>query len=264
MQGGLLEIPPEAAKIAASLRIPEQIHGEDFIFRFLEQLVVEREQGNRTEAFGRYYRDGRKSAKLIAEVVDNFSAGQKFLGRKWNPADFLDFASGYGCVARHLPRVLPAARVSAVDIHPQAVAFNKEVLGLGGWVSATEPEKLEVPLAGFDVVIALSFFSHLPKSMFGRWLKAIFGLLRKGGLAIFTTHGRVSHLKMPWISIDDDGYGFVARSEQRDLAGSDYGTAVTYPGYVLQRIGERKEVAIVRFQEALWWRHQDLYVAEKL
>jgi hypothetical protein len=96
------------------------------------------------------------------------------------------------------------------------------------------------------------------------WLDKLTEFVKPGGLLIFTTHGETSHKKhMPHIVVDDDGYGFIAESEQFDLSTSNYGHAVTYKNFTLEMINQLGGVNLVEFREAFWWTHQDTYVLRK-
>ena len=87
-----------------------------------------------------------------------------------SPFKLLEFASGYGCVTRHIKKN-PDYDVVSCDIHPQAVDFLRSRIDVKAIQSMHVPEEF-APVDKFDVVFALSFFSHMPKSSFGRWLRA--------------------------------------------------------------------------------------------
>ena len=91
------------------------------------------------------------------------------------PIKLLEFASGYGCVTRHLKKN-PAYDVVSCDIHPQAVDFLSSRLKVKAIQSVHTPEEFAT-VDKFDVAFATSFFSHMPKSSFGRWLKALYNSL---------------------------------------------------------------------------------------
>jgi hypothetical protein len=90
----------------------------------------------------------------------------------------------------------------------------------------------------FDVVFALSFFSHMPDTTWGDWLAALFRHVRLGGSLIFTCHGKMSVelLYNNFIKLSPEGYWFSPSSEQRDLEVDDYGTTITSPEYVIRQI----------------------------
>jgi hypothetical protein len=111
-----------------------------------------------------YFDNGLESARKLAHLT------AQFLPEVPRPS-ILEFASGYGCVTRHLLNVMPHAQVTACDIHPQANSFVQG-LGFDTVASASAPEDFNVGRK-FDVVFALSFFTHMPRSTWARWLYAL-------------------------------------------------------------------------------------------
>jgi len=171
----------------------------------------------------------------------------------------LEFASGYGCVSRHLGNVLPNMNVTSGDIHPEAITFIQNVLGKKAILSSATPEELCLEQK-FDVVFALSFFSHTPDRTWGRWIRTLFSHLKDGGLLIFTTHGRESLKYFKNAVLDESGYWFTNESGQSDLATSDYGQTIVTPEYVVRKCFEHIAAPMSHFKSALWWEHQDLYI----
>jgi len=72
-------------------------------------------------------------------------------------------------------------------------------------VSRHVPEDLALGRT-FDVVFALSFFSHVPEATFGRWLRALFAGVSEGGILIFTTHGLASQPNLGNPEIPESGF----------------------------------------------------------
>ncbi len=142
---------------------------------------------------------------------------------------FLDFASGYGRGTRFFARALGPSKVTAAEIDPPAVRFQSEAFGVGGCVSGPDPGDLT--LAGaFDVVLAVSFFSHLPEGRFEAWLARLYGLVAEGGLLLFSTHG--PGLRPEGSAVSASGIAFRPVSETARLDGAEYGTSWVEPGFV--------------------------------
>jgi cyclopropane fatty-acyl-phospholipid synthase-like methyltransferase len=220
------------------------IHPEDFIFQYLLKPRA---------AVTEYFRTGLESVgKLSAVMAETLPY--------WQTASLLEFASGYGCVSRHVAQIMPRVDMTCCDIHEAAVSFLRDELRVKAELSHRVPEKLELGRQ-FDAVFALSFFSHMPHATWGRWLKTLVDHTSPNGVVIFTTHGAVSagHLNVTPI----DGYWFGSHSEQEDLDAADYGTAVTTREYVDRQISRIPDAALEIFREAFWWGHQDLYVIRK-
>ena len=118
----------------------------------------------------------------------------------------------------------------------------------------------------FDIVFALSFFSHMPDRTWGPWLEALFRHVRPGGSLIFTTHGQISREKLFNNSFEfsPEGFWFATASEQHDIDTAEYGTTMTSTVYVTRQIFRRLASPIALLSEGFWWGHQDVYVVAKL
>lgn len=148
------------------------------------------------------------------------------------------------------------------DIHPQAVAFLQKEIGVNALLSAREPEKLVLPMP-FDVVFALSFFSHMPGTTWARWLVRLSEAVKPGGILLFTTHGLASRQYLGNPAIPPDGFWFASVSEQKDLPTEDYDSAIVTPEFVKRTMATIPSLDLLTVQEAYWWGHQDLYGGRK-
>jgi SAM-dependent methyltransferase len=242
----------ENRALARKLRVSPRVHPDDFVYQFVARHPEVR------DPLGYYLNDGRTSAERLHDVLHQHSTlleSEAF--------DLLEFASGYGCVSRHLPRVLPSGNVVASDIHPEALAFIRHELSLPVALSHNDPERFDLGRQ-FDVVFALSFFSHMPARTWGTWLARLFRHTRPGGLLVFTTHGEVSRRhQLPGANVDAEGFWFDPVSEQHDLDGAEYGSTVTSPEYVHRQVRTRLGSDVLACTEGIWWGHQDLYVVRR-
>ena len=244
---------PMAAALEAEFGVSARIAPQDYIMNAL--IWVMKDVG---VAFRHYVEDGRANALAVKAALEKFDGAR--LAAPLAPLSLLDFASGYGRVGRHLSEVMPAVSYTAMDIHPTAVTFNRDVLGLETILSHNEPELVSSERT-FDYVVALSFFSHVRRGLFDKWLQALHRLMKPGGILVFTAHGRESHAAtMPDVAIDADGYGMMKTSEQFDLSTDYYVQAITYETFVVAAIKRIKGLEIVAVEPASWWGHQDMYV----
>lgn len=141
-------------------------HPYDFIYRY---VLGHPRFGGIQPAVDYYFDDGARSAKKLEQIVAK-------LNIKEEPVRIFEFAFGYGCVIRHLKKN-PAFSVVACDIHAQAIKFIRNKIGVETILSAPVPEDFYLK-EKVDVVFALSFFSHMPKSTFGRSIKVLFSQLK--------------------------------------------------------------------------------------
>lgn len=250
----LCVLAKKAAFHAEALGVPDNIHLDDFIFQF---LINNRSFRTYEDAVDYYFNDGRKSSILFSIVL-------KELGRPLDSSlSVLEFASGYGCVTRHLPIIMPHINFTACDIHEKAVQFISERLGRPAVLSHTDPSHFSLPQK-YDVIFSLSFFSHMPRSSWGKWIKAHYDLLEPNGALIFTTQGVLSAKHIgDNIVIPEDGFWFKAQSEQLDLDVADYGLTLVTKEFVEKEVFKQIGRPIELYKEGFWWEHQDLYIVRK-
>lgn len=242
-------------RYAAETGVISSIHADDLIFKFILDFP-----GFKTyeEAVRYYFYDGANSAGKLSSLL--FS--QLGLSRSAD-ASLLEFASGYGCVTRHLAKELAPINIVSCDIHEAACDFISSVIGVESILSAHNPEDLGVENNSYDAVFALSFFSHMPDRTWGRWLKVLFDKTKPGGYLIFTTHGMATWANIGKPAIPESGIWFAPTSEQKDLDVAEYGSTIVTPEYVRRAVSDVLHQDILYMSEAEWWGHQDLYVVKK-
>lgn len=248
------ELEDAAVTLAQKWDTIPHIHPEDFIFQFVWNHPSFASKGDAIEY---YFNNGADSAEKLANLLADVCGYSED-----KPCNLLEFASGYGCVTRHLEKAIPFSTVTASDIHPQAMSFISDKLKVNTVLSHHLPEDfVQNPI--YDVVFALSFFSHMPKITFTRWLRQLASFVKPNGFLIFTTHGLVTRAKdAQEFLFDRDGFYFIAGSEQKDLDPVEYGSTFTMPRFVCSAIQEIPNLSLVYFQQAYWWEHQDVYIVK--
>jgi SAM-dependent methyltransferase len=108
----------------------------------------------------------------------------------------LDFGVGCGRVARHWAKI-PGPEWHGSD-------YNA---ALSGWCHANLPHLITVrntasgplPYADerFDLVYAISVFTHLDEAAQATWMRELRRVIRPGGLIFFTTHGEAMLVQAP-------------------------------------------------------------------
>jgi 2-polyprenyl-3-methyl-5-hydroxy-6-metoxy-1,4-benzoquinol methylase len=242
-----------AEQFASETGVIPEVHPEDYIYRFLIKNAVFK---NKKEAVRYYFYDGKNSAETLKRLLFdrlNFSENNTLI---------LEFASGYGCVTRHLVSIFSPENVVCSDIHAEANQFLSQTLQIRAIQSTTEPQHFPSD-ENFDVVFALSFFSHIPPPTWGHWLETLFHLVNPGGVLVFTTQGMESRKYFGNPDIPDSGIWFLADSEQKDLDVHEYGQTIVTIEYVVNHVFKRLKTPFKIIRSAYWWNHQDLYVIQK-
>jgi SAM-dependent methyltransferase len=254
---------PLVEELAEEFNVDTTIFERDFLLNAL----VWSNKGDVATAYRQYIAGGRSDAERTAEIIKSYFGDRLARAHpkaKLPELSVLDFACGYGRVGRHFRNVLPEVRYVGMDVHADAVRFNREKLGLEMLRSALEAQDVFV-LQKFDLIFALSFFSHVRDRQFLAWLIELHAMLKPEGILMFTTHGRMSHrLFMPELAVDDRGYGMMESSEQFDLSTDFYIHAVTYKEYVDRMIDAVKGLQLLRFSEGDWFGHQDIYIVRNI
>jgi hypothetical protein len=213
--------------------------------------AVSRCEGDWDRAVATYLYAGLRVSETTRQLVDwRFGEGRD--------VDVLDFASGYGRVTRFLLGRLGAERLAVSDLMPEAVRFQRQSFGVAAFDSTVVPERLSVP-GDFDVVQAVSLFSHLPRDLFRRWLVTLWSLVRPGGLLVVSVHDR----SLVASATADDDFVFVPSSENAVLDSATYGSTWVSEGFVRATVGEVVGgCSCLRLPRGLCG-YQDLYVLVK-
>jgi hypothetical protein len=241
-------------RVAAELEgVTPEVHPKDFIYWFL----ASHPEMSLDSATSYYFHDGGQSARKLDDELTALFMDEK------RPIKLLEFASGYGCVTRHLKKN-PRFDLTSCDIHPEAIDFLSNTFGVKTLQSAHSPEAFTTPET-YDAIFSLSFFSHMPKSTYGRWIKSLYAALNAPGYLLFTTHGIKSTpgLQITPDDIPADGFWFQARSEQHDLDAAEYGLTLSLPHFVIPEVHRVVGAPIANYKQAGWWEHQDLWIIKR-
>lgn len=233
------------------------LHPDDHLMSYVvtySQRSVERGPAG---GLSEFFENGAKDAQQIKNMAKRFRIPQT--------CAVLEFACGYGRVSRHLSSFFQDFTCS--DIHTDAVRFLRDQMELNAIMSAANPKDFS-PRKTFDFIFVLSLFSHLPDHLFGPWLGRLYELLNPGGALLFTTHGETAMKKEPLLALSltlKTGYGFLSSSDQSDLDSSIYGSSITMPYYVRDKILiETHNIGqIIDFSPGVWWEMQDQWIVQK-
>lgn len=132
-------------------------------------------------AAGEFHATGCELARRIEDLLAR--CGQPLQRAQ----TILDFGCGPGRLATCLHERHPQAEIHACDIDAEAIAWARETLGDVATFHAT-PERPPLPFASasFDLICAVSVFTHLPEDLQHAWLAELRRVLRPGGLLLAT------------------------------------------------------------------------------
>ena len=224
------------------------IHADDEMFTYPIRVLGR----SAAESVVEYFQVGSATFAMLTQTL-------AWLGRSWpRVGRVLDFASGYGRVSRFLARA-GCAQVVISDILAPAVAFQRQALGVTGFVSASRPD--EVDLQGpYDFIAVISLFSHLPRPTFAGWLARLCTALAPGGAMLFTTHGEMAYAQSTKQKLAPSAFIFHRASESERLGKSEYGSTFVHPSHVQALIAKMPSISLLGFVPHGLNDHQDVFV----
>lgn len=135
-------------------------------------------RGKRPNYFGAGFRTARNVLMTLEDWGFDLPSMQSVL----------EFGCGSGRVLRHF-RHVAGLRLTGTDANPKPIAWDRINLpGIDFSENALTPP-LKYDEASFDLVYALSVFTHIPITAQQPWLKELRRVLRPGGYLLCTVHG---------------------------------------------------------------------------
>jgi len=116
------------------------------------------------------------------------------------PTRILDFGCGYGRLSRYLSLLgEPGVAVDGCDVDAPAIEWaSANLVSSGTFFVNPDRPPLSLPEENrYDLIIALSVFTHLPEDMQEAWLEQLIKLLRPDGRLLATIHGPYFHRFVP-------------------------------------------------------------------
>jgi SAM-dependent methyltransferase len=125
-----------------------------------------------------YLEQGRYAREAIERVLPG--------GWRWEGKTVLDFGCGTGRALRHFLDLAPGTELWGSEIDARCIEWNQEHLGqAASFFLNDEVPPLDFPTGKFDLVYALSVFTHLSTHWAG-WLLELHRVLAPGGLLVAT------------------------------------------------------------------------------
>ena len=144
-------------------------------------------------------------------------------------ASVLDFGCGCGRVISRFQALLPSAKFYGTDAEKDLIAWSRSHLpGADFRVNAPEPP---LPYADgqFDLIYAISVFTHLDERLQFLWLADLKRIARPGAILILTVHG----------TEDENKFEFVKNNAWSDFFPDYYHTTFHGRSYVAEQWGRR-------------------------
>jgi ubiquinone/menaquinone biosynthesis C-methylase UbiE len=181
--------------------------------------------------------------------------------------DVLDFGSGCGRVIRNFQDAPPSCRFYGTDIDSELVSWCKKYLPRVRWGTNGHLPPLPFSDDTFDLIYAISVFTHLDEEYQHAWLRELRRIAKRGATIILTVHGEycISKLAASYQS-QVHSYGFVFLSGSRGRLKLDKLPDFYQASYQIQEYIRREWSAyfdVVRYLERGINNHQDAVLLRK-
>ena len=202
-----------------------------------------------------FLESGRLAAESIRASLARHGRRIEELG------SLLDFGCGCGRVTRRWVG-LDGVDVHGADANERAVAWCRTNLPFARFSSNGLAPPLEHADESFDLVYALSVFTHLPEGLQLAWMRELERLLRPGGFLLLTTHGERYRERL---SRDERAAFDAGRLVVRwpEGAGSNLCSAFHPPAYVQEKLAAGLDAVDLVPEGATGNPYQDLYVLRR-
>ncbi len=128
-----------------------------------------------------FMRSGERAAESIRNALARHGVDLDSM------QSILDFGCGCGRVVRHWRR-LPA-RIYGSDANRRLIDWCRRNLPFAAFATNSDRPPLSYREGQFDLVYALSVFTHLPDDMQRPWMAELHRVTRSGGYVLLSIHG---------------------------------------------------------------------------
>jgi SAM-dependent methyltransferase len=156
-------------------------------------------------------------------------------------SNILDFGCGCGRTLLWMARDRSAERRwSGSDIDAEAIAWCRDHLGFARFAVNPALPPLDAPDGAYDLIYAISVFTHLDADRQAAWLGELRRVTRPGGVVLLTVHGEACAGDLPAGSrraLRDEGFLFARTDSTRGLFPDWYQAAYQTPEQVRDSFG---------------------------
>jgi SAM-dependent methyltransferase len=180
---------------------------------------------------------GRRCSKDVEAALEK-------VGRDFDSfRDVLDFGCGCGRTLAWFAKRSP--RLYGTDIDAEAISWCRDNLGFAKFAVNDPLPPLGYPSEAFDLIYAISVFTHLNEGYQFRWLNELRRVTQTGGVVLLTVHGRhvwVDLARKDVGEIERDGFKFLSSNAMKGMFPDWYQNAYHTKEYVFDRYSEYFEV----------------------
>ncbi len=172
--------------------------------------------------------------KMGKRCSEDIEAALKKVGKDFDSfQNVLDFGCGCGRTLMWFTDRSP--RLYGTDIDAEAVSWCRNNLDLARLSVNDALPPLEYPSETFDLIYAISVFTHLDEDYQFRWLNELKRVARPGGIVILTVHGPRAWRDLPHKDVADiekEGFKFISSNAMKGIFPDWYQNAYHKKEYI--------------------------------
>jgi SAM-dependent methyltransferase len=130
-----------------------------------------------------FLKAGRRGAESISRILERNGV------RIGDLEAILDFGCGCGRVIRYF-KSLGTPKLCGSDYNPKLTDWCRQNLTFAHFETNDLQPPLRFANGAFDLIYALSVFTHLPEALQFQWMEELSRVLRPGGHLLISTHGK--------------------------------------------------------------------------
>lgn len=195
--------------------------------------------------------DAEEFVRIGRNCANDIESALKKVGRDLRSfKHILDFGCGCGRTLVHMKTLASDAQFAGADIDVKALDWCSANLKFASFSLSNEVPPLSFATDTFDLIYAISVFTHLDEGHQFRWLEELRRIAKPGAIVVLTVH----HSK--------NGAGFVfERSYEEGLFPAWYQNTYHSKEYVCENFG--KYFRVLDYLPRSMNAHQDVVVLEK-
>ncbi len=202
-----------------------------------------------------FLRNGKFTPESIQSILERNGLLLREMG------DVLDFGCGCGRVLRHFASIA-RGRLHGTDYNPILIDWCKRHLPFASFMSNGLTPPLPCEADRFDLVYAVSVFTHLPSDTQFEWMRELQRVLKPGGHLLFSTHGEKHTAFLDPAELDGFRCGHLI---VKDAAHAGENRCIAYHpyAYVKDKLAVGFDLIDFAAGAAKGTNHQDIYLLRK-